>query len=249
MKHHSQPSGFTLIEILASMAVLVLMVLFLANLFDQVTKSWKKGEKQIYIFDSARGVMDEINRDCQAAIADSILPFAAQNIAPAGYMGNQDRLYFTSAVVPRSTSATKTDIDEVVYFIKINNGRGTLYRRFESASAKWYYTTGTRQTYNQLFFRTFFNTPDGNTDELIDNVHSFEVLPSYDPSTGFYQNNFFSKDTGNTFPTNGVTFYLRVLTDEQWEMTNVLNTSEWLSYVTNNGSIFSLTVTFPTGGR
>ena len=73
--------GYSLVEILVSMAILSIIVLVLGMFFDQASKAWTRGERQVTTYDLARSALDILLRDMTVAIADDYLPFAVDNAA------------------------------------------------------------------------------------------------------------------------------------------------------------------------
>jgi prepilin-type N-terminal cleavage/methylation domain-containing protein len=153
-KTGTQRSGFTLVEVLASMAVLAVLILMLGGFFDQATKAWNSGETQVVVFDMARGALDEVYRDTTMAVADRYLPFAVQNDyaivwdqgaspRPQGTgaringfgsslpIGGADAVRMLTAVGARGDGSTISDIYDVMYYLAYdeNTGKGQLKRR------------------------------------------------------------------------------------------------------------------------
>lgn len=143
--------GFTLVEVLASMAVLAILLLMLGGFFDQATKAWSSGETQVAIYDMARGALDEIYRDTTTAVADRYLPFAIRNdyvivwdqdaqprpkgtglsTANAMYLGGADAVRMLTAVGPRAGGQGHSDLYDVLYYLACDQetGKGQLKRR------------------------------------------------------------------------------------------------------------------------
>jgi len=69
-------AGFTLIELLVAMGILMIIVLMLANLFQQSTRSWDTGMRQAEIGLEARAAINLIEQDLNQAVASSNFPFS-----------------------------------------------------------------------------------------------------------------------------------------------------------------------------
>ncbi len=65
-------TGFTLIELLVAMGILMMIVLMLANLFQQSTRAWNAGLHQTALGLEARAVINMIQRDVSMALPDTI---------------------------------------------------------------------------------------------------------------------------------------------------------------------------------
>jgi prepilin-type N-terminal cleavage/methylation domain-containing protein len=62
--------GFTMIEVLASMAVLIVILLALVRLFDEASRAYGKGTTSVSRSAAARTAMEMITRDIEGAVID-----------------------------------------------------------------------------------------------------------------------------------------------------------------------------------
>ena len=67
--------GFTLIEVLASMAVLIVILLALVRLFDEASRAYDEGTTSVSRSAAARAAMEMITRDLEGAVIDRRLQF------------------------------------------------------------------------------------------------------------------------------------------------------------------------------
>jgi prepilin-type N-terminal cleavage/methylation domain-containing protein len=67
--------GFTLIEVLVSMAVLVILMLALVRLFDEASGAYRKGTVSVSRNAAARAAMDMIARDFEGVVIDQRIRF------------------------------------------------------------------------------------------------------------------------------------------------------------------------------
>jgi len=77
--------GFTLVELLASMALLALIVLMVFIIFSQASKVWSKAGARTDQYTAARTVLEQMAREIRSAVM--VTNFAAPN---AGVMGRMD---------------------------------------------------------------------------------------------------------------------------------------------------------------
>jgi hypothetical protein len=70
LEQSTSPAGFTLLEVLVAMGVLMLIVMMMATLFHSSTTAWENGLRQAEISLEARAVMNMIQRDLSHAVAD-----------------------------------------------------------------------------------------------------------------------------------------------------------------------------------
>lgn len=104
MNRTSSPAGaFTLLELLASMAILALMMVMLFSAFNLASKAWLQGENRVETFQQARAALDFISKELSQAIVTTNVPFLA----------NFNSLAFVS---PSSDSPSDgTDLMKIVY--------------------------------------------------------------------------------------------------------------------------------------
>ncbi len=151
---HSLPAreGFTLIEVLVSMAVLSVIVLMMSNLLNSALQSLSNGESDQERHRSGRALTDFIGRELRAALLPTEIEAASgqanlqlvinptqilastDNLGGSGYL-NADTIFWQA---PLATDATYGDIAEVGYFVKwISHGSTftpTLCRFFVNPS-------------------------------------------------------------------------------------------------------------------
>ncbi|MFA4943652.1 MAG: hypothetical protein WC789_02995 [Lentisphaeria bacterium] len=107
---------FTLIELLAAMAVLVILMFALFSFFGTAQKLWSHTETNTRIYENARTALDIITRDLQATIPNGEdagkIPFwigKRETIAT----GDRDRLAFVAAT--EAFNGTESRAVEVLY--------------------------------------------------------------------------------------------------------------------------------------
>ncbi len=79
MKNHVKTthSGFSLIEILAAMAILMMIVVIMGVIFRDANRSWTLGTSRVLNTATGRTAIDMIAQDLQYAVADNVLTFYA----------------------------------------------------------------------------------------------------------------------------------------------------------------------------
>ncbi len=97
-------AAFTLIELLASMAILGVMTVLLFSAFDQTSKAWLQGESRVETYSSARAALDYMSRElAQAMVNSNNLQFFGTTNAMAFIAPSDDR------------AGDPVDMAEVVY--------------------------------------------------------------------------------------------------------------------------------------
>ncbi len=119
-------SGFTLVELLVSMAVFTLLVLMLSTVFDQVSRTWMRGEGQIEQRRNVRALADFIAVELQAAMLpiEGESKMGQSNLQlvinpPAKQVPDEYR--HADAIFWQAPLATETSLGEIAeigYFVK-----------------------------------------------------------------------------------------------------------------------------------
>lgn len=104
-----------MIELLAAMAILVLITLFVGRLFSDASRIWKLGNRRVANAMDGRAVIDFMVREMSSAIADDTLVMVHDVDADKQILGmDSDRMYFLSA----DQLAQKTARDRVYRQVK-----------------------------------------------------------------------------------------------------------------------------------
>lgn len=265
-------SGFTLIELLVAMTVLSILVLFLSQLLDQATTTWRTSQAEVFAHDAARNVMALLQEDLATSITDELFPFAINNgfvvvdsaeiRADIIEMGACDAIYMVAASGQRRWGTETRDMFEVAYFVDVDDaGRGRLARRAKRVSEMVPGESGIgplfrgyleqpanmpRNTYGKLFSQDFFFQmlwlPPRDVELIMENVYSFEVT-TFDRNLNTLQN-FYSKDNGFEHPA-----YLEVIVttipDEIWLRRDGMELNAWREAVQRNAITYRLDADFP----
>lgn len=97
--------AFTLLELLASMAILTVIVALLFSGFSQANRAWLQSENRVETFVQARAALDFISKELSQAMATTNISF----------LGSANSVAF---IAPVSTDPTElVDIEEVVYLL------------------------------------------------------------------------------------------------------------------------------------
>lgn len=116
MNRRLNKAGFTLIEVLAAMAVLMIIVLMLTRVFRDATSTWTIGTQQVEDNINGRAVLDFIARDIsQAMIIGTGCCFRLGSSVTNTYQGGwkSDELCF----VALSGATGEREAKEVIYYV------------------------------------------------------------------------------------------------------------------------------------
>ncbi len=73
-------SGFTLVELLTAMGILVVIVLMMSRIFTETTRMWTLGTKRVFEAQEARAVMDFMTQGLSSAVADDVISFKMHSV-------------------------------------------------------------------------------------------------------------------------------------------------------------------------
>ncbi len=102
----SRHAGFTLLELLAAMAILLIMTALLFQAFGQASRGWLQAENRVETFSQARAVLDFMSKEISQAIVNSNITF----------LGDANDIAF---VAPVNTGTNAVDLVEVVYRLSL----------------------------------------------------------------------------------------------------------------------------------
>jgi prepilin-type N-terminal cleavage/methylation domain-containing protein len=178
-------AAFTLIELLAAMAVLAIMMLMFANIFSSSGKAWTGGTRRAEQNMNGRAVLEYIGKEIGQAIANTNgLVFQVVNPAgTASYNTPNSRLNFASIVGCDSLTAPD-EVRLTHYYVAKDTTDG--YDNYQLIRAQ----TNDSTTINQAYKNTGWLTGVTGASVFVDHISQFYVvvnggLPNYNspPST------------------------------------------------------------------
>lgn len=168
--------SFTLVELMAAMAVLSLLMVALVGMLDQAMRGWRQAQKGIDGRREARAALQMLQRDLGGLV-----------IRPGrGFFETNDKknsqLYFlTTLPSAAQTNTAVGDVCGVGYFVEwdpsLNEGRGSrVLRRYQQEAAQQYLRLQTAPASNAPRTDLFPSNGPGITIEtLAQNVSHFRV--------------------------------------------------------------------------
>ena len=174
-------AGFTLIELMASMAILGLIMVLLFSVFDQVNKAWLGGENRVETFSQARAILDLMSRELSQAVATPKIQF----------YGDAQHVYF---VAPLNTAPTnQADLCAVGY---VFDTVGLTLTRGLTEPTPVNFSSGIWKIYNPGWWGAGISSFDKQT-VLADPTNILNVTFQYwDPA----QNKFVGTYSGSKLP-------------------------------------------------
>jgi prepilin-type N-terminal cleavage/methylation domain-containing protein len=179
--------GFTLVEVLAATAVLLVVVVAVGQFFRDSITVWKLGMRRATDNMEARAVLDFISRDINQAVADDVLSMRLDSFSFPVFSGTSEPWYdkwwndsisFVSLINVPASDAPRA-ATEVIYYV--NNmkevsdptkdipGRYALMRSVKTDAITCY------DAGSSITGERWWNGPKGKAEVVVENLGSFEV--------------------------------------------------------------------------
>jgi hypothetical protein len=226
--------GFTVLELLVAMIVLMVIVMLMTRVFSETSLLWQRGARQIQAAMEGRVIMDMIVRDMTQAIADDIVTFksdsgGARDIrygVPSVYGALVDSVCFVGLVHTADRDNYRRTANQFAIFVApmLNEQGGVMtnrYRLVRGRRTRSMYNTETHRTINSAYantnwwaeFRDMDMTDSGfgtPVETIAENVAAFELW-TYDNNQQVI-NSYDSGFNGNKLPL-WVDVYLELLSE------------------------------------
>lgn len=175
----SRTNGFTIIELLAAMAVLLIMVALLSRVFGSAASTWRSGNKRIESNNTGRSALEFMSRELAGLITCSNLPTLKLDSDADTILGmDSDRLTFVTLSHKAEFRGSKyRDVQQVHYAIAempSEAGRYGLYRWVTEDSDSPYFSS-----YEDPHWYSSMANQSPTVDWcalIAENVRSFEVF-------------------------------------------------------------------------
>ncbi|MBT3377760.1 MAG: prepilin-type N-terminal cleavage/methylation domain-containing protein [Lentisphaerae bacterium] len=186
VKHHVH--CFTLVELLAAMAVLTIMMGFLFKFLQTAQQAWSLSDSNARIYQNAQIAFDLLGHDLRCAIAsdteDAEIPFWTSGTHDAADSAKQDVICFVAAVEARNDDAESRMV-EVKYSHHTDEGGDPdqsywLRRSLTSDRAGDPAAADPKWDFYGVTSGTVWANSAQNRHHIIDGVEEFEIqtLPS-----------------------------------------------------------------------
>ena len=139
-----RPGGFTLVEVLLSMSVLLFVLVFLCQALSHTSRIWSQGEAAKERMQTERVICDFIATELKTALLpidrskNNGLQLAVNPATVSGSFANRDCIFWQA---PLASDQTLGDVAEIGYFVRwdttsnAQNPRAQLCRFFASPSS------------------------------------------------------------------------------------------------------------------
>ncbi len=124
-----QRCGFTLVELMVSMGILVVIMLMMARVFTDASAAWRAGTRRAYEAQSGRVIMDFIKQELSQAIADDLVSFRIHSEPgplslsvwayphPDYPESSTDSICFVAATRPPPYGAMRRAVPHYIYYV------------------------------------------------------------------------------------------------------------------------------------
>ncbi len=200
-------TAFTLVELLAAIAILAILMSLIFSTYNQVSRGWLAGEKRTESFQNVRLVLEMMGRELESAVASSnavtgrkitFLSYANESVLPvsgsiaqlAAVATPNDQLFFVTST-PETTGSDAHDLAERGYFVvfaksnyvTMHQGRYYLIRHAANADSPDFNVFSNPNNW--------FETPAFTTSSkvpILENVLRLEFrFQAFDSNPGFAQ--------------------------------------------------------------
>lgn len=246
-----------MVELLASMAVLSIIVLMLGRVFTISTAAWRRGKEQVDSYVQGRTAVLAIAKACETAMVDEYFPlwvdydnFPATGTDAAPYIDQANSALFMLTFASRQASGQKMWVD-TTYFMSTNlQGRGVLFSRERTglSTLARYQAAGDCGSSAKIrgVVNAFRDDLDYSsyTSLLAENVYAFQLSCLDEAGKKIPGTDYYSKDLTNKVPAY-LEIMVEVLDESQWQRTNWMGAADFRAYAVSNVVRFSATVAFP----
>lgn len=236
-------AGFTIIELLASMTILIFIVMMMTRVFGEATSIWSLGTKRISTATEGRAIMDFMVSELTQAASDNVLSFKLSSGADvtdfgvSAYGADSDEIYF-GALVQAGRSGNKRNIDQFAYFIApmLDQNENEIPFRYRLARTRrttsMYNTPQNRadSIYAKNTWWREMKPADGFVEEadntgqgcetIAENVAAFEVW-AFSERSGYYEPDYSSTAEDNLLPL-WADIYLEIFSEEDAQRMAIL---------------------------
>lgn len=239
-------SGFSLVEVMASMAVLSVIVLIIARLFADSSSAWDNGTRRMDVDSVARSALEFMSRELSQASADRYVRMKVESLNAGSWETTKsDSIYFVGmnslAYYNSSTSTPYRDVQQIRYGIITNTtGRLSLRRWVVEKEDISSFTAYSVLASNWWTVMLSYNPDWGNS--IADNVVAFRVNV-YTATNGVsqYRANYDSQTDG---PPMYADLYLSVVDDRDATRAEGMSSADQTNYVKNKARRYSTRVYF-----
>lgn len=263
MASNRKTDGFTVIELLAAMTILIFLVMMMTRVFTETSGVWNKGADRSQTAAEGRVIMDFIVKEMTQAIADEVVSFklnsGGSNSKPLygvnAYGAESDEICFVAGVRPPPGVSLRNS-HQFAYFIApmLNETEQVIPNRYRLVrvrkTSSMYSSTANLET-SAYRDREWWRRMNTNSLETIaENVAGFEVW-AYSEKQRDYVFGYDSTVEDNLLP-SWVDIYLELLGEDDAVRAAILwdaNPTEAADYVSRNVRRFNARVFFPNRER
>ena len=216
--------GFTLIEIMAAMAVLAVMIVFLANVFTNTGKIWKIGNKRVESNNNGRAAIEFIARELSSALVNGQVQLGANSKSLSTYGVDSDRIAFAAASgTPQEVSSQSyvtRQLKQSVFAVISTNTANPMDTKgpFVLVYHNFFQPSTVKDIYETNWKDYLLGNPSSvtmaNSSIIAENVRDFEVFVYDQNGNGPIYNYNYPQASPSPVPPAYIDIYLEVLAQE-----------------------------------
>lgn len=250
-RHHHR-AGFTLVELLAAMAVLAVLMLLCSDIFSAATRAWSLGNARVEGNAIGRTVSLIMNRELSQAVVSTTMVFRAEDrrigtppdyIGAASVYGRPDSqtysVHFISMLGYSWDERTPEEMSVLHYFVR-EIGRGTPTNHYQLCRAEGKWNTNANQrgvslsVYRGLNWLIHINNVSQNPTNtvFVENISAFKVM--INGTNDSYLSDATSLGVNRHKLPYFVDIYLGVLNDADARKAALLSGADQINFVTRN---------------
>lgn len=170
--------GFTMIELMAAMAILIMITLFVGRIFSDSSKMWKLGLRRVTDGLDGRAALGFMLRELSTAVVDDVLTMKQNPIYRVVFNRNTDSIFFIS--MAQTPGSNKRHAMQISYRIEPmteikNNTTNSIPNRFRLVRSSILNTGSNYDCYqNTNWYNNSIMTNFASYDVLAENVRTVE---------------------------------------------------------------------------
>ena len=178
MKRSVHSRGFSLIELLASIALLVIVTLLMTRIFSSASMAWRNGNKRIESNNNGRAAIDFVSRELAGLIVGTNYPNLHMDSDEDTYLGRaSDRITFVTLnhLSEYRGSEKYRDVQQVQYRVIEQPGFTNRYCLMRYVVERVYSASFTSYE-DPNWVDAMDNLSDSFGNIIAENIRSFEVF-------------------------------------------------------------------------
>lgn len=244
-RHNSHCFAFTMVEILVSIAILMIMVLIITRIFIGLNAVWDTGTETTETANTAWSALGMMRFDLEHAVADSTLRFIVRQNRELTDLFYTEPQEISFASLQYHVASTARAVREIMYWIRENpNYPGTyqLMRGYRELPANLQTNTPENCYWNPDWYTNDYPTEIGI---LADHVTGFRLLVATNPSGELFATYDSAMNNGNLPYSIDICLELQNKSTSLRSAGMIQQTNKCLELIEKHAQRFGIRVGFP----